>query len=698
MVGVDDGRDAGPARTRPELSIRLFGAFEARQADGAPVAGLGRRSVALLACLAAPQAPWSRDDLAALLWPGRSLRQRRGSLRQELLRLRRALGWPAPAAAASAEFPFGLPIDAGIDVVAFRQTLADPGRGTAAVALYRGDLLQDVRCEPDDPFGDWLMRERAALRQAALDLMLGLLRAGDGSAALARRVLALDPASEEVHRILMRHHAERGDLPRVLEQYRDCAEALRSRHGTDPMPETRALLDAATVALGARPPLPAAAPAGGVTLDWIRRAPDLAPLPQAPGAMALPPVADRPSIAVLPFADLSHDPLARDVLAEGLTEEITNALARLPGFFVVARQSAMAYRGLPVDARRIAAELGVRYLVEGSVEQDGRRMQANLRLIEGRTGQHLWAETGGGPMDDLMAVRDRVVHRLASRLQPRLLQEEIARAVRQPPRDLDAWTWLQRANAVLLRGRHAEALDRVMEPLSRALERDPHYAMALALLSAVHAWRAVSQSVPDPPAEKRLARARAEEALALDPENPFVLVHCAESAIYCAADIDAALRLLELAVARDPNDANGRAMLAHVRRSAGEDPRGSLDLLDEAVRLSPRDPRAFLWHHYANWCHFRLGDLPAMEGACRRSIGLYGRYPLSWIALTSALGLQGRESEARAAATVLRQMRPSFSPDGFYETARHFYGRRFPGQVETEYQALRGALLRAFDA
>ncbi|WP_431271150.1 tetratricopeptide repeat protein [Dankookia sp. P2] len=176
-----------------------------------------------------------------------------------------------------------------------------------------------------------------------------------------------------------------------------------------------------------------------------------------------------------------------------------------------------------------------------------------------------------------------------------------------------------------------------------------------------------------------------------------MLAHCAETAIYSAADIDAALRMLEVAVERDPNDANGLATLAHVRRSAGEDPMGSLALIEGAARLSPRDPRSFLWHHYANWCHFRLGAYDGMEAACRRSIELYGRYPLSWIALTSALGLQDRLEEAREAAAVLRRMRPSFSPDGFYETARGFYGRRFDGQIDSEYRNLRSALRRAWD-
>ncbi|WP_431271149.1 BTAD domain-containing putative transcriptional regulator [Dankookia sp. P2] len=490
--------------------IRMLGTFDARLAEGTPVAGLGRRTIALLACLSASDESWTRDDLAELLWSGRSLDQRRASLRQELLRLRRALGWRAGDDAA----PQGrvrLPEKAvEIDVVAFRRAILVPDGASAAIAAYRGPLLQGFRLEPRDPFAAWLARQRAVLHAAAMDVMLGVLRSGAGSAELARRILSLDDACEEAHRFLIRRHAEQGDMGQALAQFRACAEALRTGRGAEPSAETCALLDDVTISLGAKPPPcpPTAVRPPGAAVDWIRRAPDRAPMPATPDAQPLPVVEDRPSVAVLPFAALSHDLLAGSTLADGMTEEVTNALARMPGFFVTARQSALAYRGVALDARRIASDLGVRYLVEGSVEQDGRRMRADLRLIEGRTGLHLWADSEDGPLGEVMAVRDAVVHRLASRLQPRLMMEEIARAVRRPPRDMDAWTWLQRANAVLLRGRHREALDQVMEPLRRALEADPHYAMANALLSAVHTWRAVSQLFPDPPGEKRLARAR----------------------------------------------------------------------------------------------------------------------------------------------------------------------------------------------
>jgi hypothetical protein len=155
--------------------------------------------------------------------------------------------------------------------------------------------------------------------------------------------------------------------------------------------------------------------------------------------------------------------------------------------------------------------------------------------------------------------------------------------------------------------------------------------------------------------------------------------------------------MLELAVQRDPNDANGQAVLGHVRRLSGDDPAGSLVLIDQALRLSPRDPRTFSWHHFANWCHFRLGDLAAMEAACRRSIDLWGQYPMSWIGLTSALAMQDRIAEGRESGVVLRRLWPGFSPEGFYEIARHFYGPRFRHEVEEEYSALRSALRRVWE-
>lgn len=181
----------------------------------------------------------------------------------------------------------------------------------------------------------------------------------------------------------------------------------------------------------------------------------------------------------------------------------------------------------------------------------------------------------------------------------------------------------------------------------------------------------------------------------IEPDNPFVLVNCAEAAIYSAADIDRALALLEAAINRNPNDPQVFALLGHTRRFAGDDARTSLALIEQAMRLIPRDTRSFSWLHYASWCHWKLDEFSEMELASRRSIELYSGYSHSWIALTCALGLQDRIAEARESAQVLRELQPGFQPSNFYTVARHFYGRRFSGDVAANYRRLDEVLTQA---
>jgi len=215
--------------------------------------------------------------------------------------------------------------------------------------------------------------------------------------------------------------------------------------------------------------------------------------------------------------------------------------------------------------------------------------------------------------------------------------------------------------------------------------------MAHALLAAVHTWRVLSMAYPDRDDDQRRACEHAEEATRIEPQNPFVLRHCAETALY-AGDIDGALAGLERAMTRGWREPHGLALLAHVRRYAGQDPQGCVALIAEAQRISPRDPRTYQWHHFANWCHFKLGRLDTMEAECRNSIALYSNHAWSWLALVCALGLQRRTKEARNAAAGLLEILPGFTPVSFFETAKRLYGSRFPGQVEAEYVELRDVL------
>ena len=668
-------------------SLRLLGPFEARSAAGTPIRAPGLRSQALLALLALKPEGWSREELAALLWHGRAAEQARGSLRQEVLRIRSRFG-PILSDAAGV---LRLDVDrCDVDVMRFRAAAADPARVWQAVGLYRGDLLGTLAVNGNIPLNEQFRQSRAELRQMAVVALRSILGSTEASESVARRLLDMEPHSDEAHGWLIRRQLECGDVAQALASFGVYLQRKQAC-GASPSAEIAGLVEGGVRDRAAAPAVVRGTDEVASAQRWIAAVRARAVAPLRPEAQHRTVIADRPSIAVLPVSDLSPDG-AGAVLASGLTEELTSALARIPGFFVTGRQSALAYRDVTVDARDIAAELGVRYLLESSVELAGRRLRVNARLLDGGTGFHLWADSQDRVREDLFAVRDEAVMAIAARLEPRLLHHEMTRALRQPAGDLDAWGWLQRAQAGLLLSRSHRALAEAIGPLERALESDGRYAMAHALLSAVYTWRYLSHAFPDRDAERVLARKHADRALLLEPDNPFVLSHCIETGIYIVGDLDRARDMLERAVALNPNDSNGLALLGHTRRMLGDEPRTSLALIEQAARLSPRDPRSFVWHHYASWCHWKLHDLDAMERESRRSIELYSDYPNSWIGLVSALGLQGRTAEARESGRVLRTINPSFEAARFYEISRQVYGARFRGPTMAGYRQLRSVL------
>lgn len=674
------------------LDVRLLGPFQARRPDGVVIKPPGRRSLALLTCLAVKESCWNRNEMATLLWPGRDPAQARASLRQELLRLREAFG---PVLQAAASVPGTIPpldhSQVAVDIWRFREAAADRTRILEAIAIYRGELVQDFNWPEHAPLTAWLTRRRAELRTLIIDCLRDLLRSNRGSEQLARRLAELAPDCEEACLWLLHYYADIGSPSRATECYQAHATALKAV-GREPSGALQTLL-AQSLARRRSPSKQATKP----TADWIRAVRSKPKRIARPDAASLPMVSERPSLVVLPFADISGGSPGT-TLADGITEEVTSALALMPGFFVCARHSAMAYKSTAADVRSIAAELGVRYAVEGSVVQRNGGIRINARLIDCTTGLHVWADRQDARARDILDVRDELVQAMAARLQPSLINSEIRLALQRRTDQLDAWGWLQRALGALLHlDDRYQSLTRALDALQHAIERDPAYAMAHALLSAVYTWRTLTYAFPDPDGDRKLARQHSDKALRIEPENPFVLVHCAETAIYSSARIDDARAMLEAAVNRNPNDAHCLALLGNTRRFAGDDARTSLALIDQAIRLSPRDPRSFSWLHYGSWCHWKLGELEDMEDMSRRSVELYPGYPHSWIALTCALGLQNKDEAAREAGRTLRSLHPRFGAASFYQTAERFYGRRFPGRISAEYAELCAVLSRATD-
>jgi TolB-like protein/DNA-binding SARP family transcriptional activator len=676
------------------ITINLLGPFEALGARGERLAVRSRRSRALLACLAMETGDsWTRPRLATLLWDNRSEQQGRSSLRQELVQLRKDLGVTAPDDWGHDPFVC-LPKRILTDVGLLRSALST-GDALRAASVWRAELLQETALT-EGPFADWLALSRSRLREAAIECFVKALRAiedGDDPLrleAVALKLVTLDPGNEEAHRCLMRSSASRHDLVEVIERYRRYVATLDRGDG-DPSPAMKQLLEQ-TIAAASR--TIEASPSGAST-RWISEINRQHYTAAAPQPSRLLPIETATTLAVIPFVDLSPGAVSKVALADGLTEEITTAMARLPGVFVTARQSCMVYKNAMVDARTIASDLGVRYLVEGGIEVRGRSVRVNARLIDGRSGLHIWADNYEEQLGEFFAVRNRIVLAVASQLQPALMVADLDRALDAGPNNLDAWTRLQRANAHVLFNRSAQSLFNAITELKQALAIDPDYAMAQSLLAAVYTWRATWSASTRIAGERALALQYAALARKTDPRNSFVLINCADAAIYCAGNIDLALELLNEAVERSPHDPQGLAMLANANRVAGADPAVSLRMIGRAIRISPRDPRSHRWFHYAGWCHWKLGEFGKMEAAARSAIELYSDAPAQWIELTCALGLQGKTAEAKAAAKALMKLSPAFTPDRFFEIARQFYGTRFAGPVKADYKALCSTLQRA---
>jgi adenylate cyclase len=296
------------------------------------------------------------------------------------------------------------------------------------------------------------------------------------------------------------------------------------------------------------------------------------------------PLPDKPSIAVLPFANLSGDP-EQEYFADGMVEEIITALSRIRWLFVIARNSSFTYKGQAVDVKRVGRELGVHYVLEGSVRKAGGRVRITAQLIDASTGGHLWADRFDGSLEDVFDLQDKVGTSVAGVIEPALQAAETGRSAHRPTNDLTAYDLYLRGYAMILSSTQqaAEAL-RLME---QAIERDPHYGPALAG-AAVCCYRFCHDgSTKNPDADARKGANFARRALQEAGDDPGILANGAVALAYFGADIDATMALVEHALTLNPSFARGWYISGVLRAWAGE-PDLAIERYETALRLSPR--------------------------------------------------------------------------------------------------------------
>jgi len=323
---------------------------------------------------------------------------------------------------------------------------------------------------------------------------------------------------------------------------------------------------------------------------------------------------DKPSIAVLPFDNMSGDP-EQEFFADGIVEAITATLSRIRSFFVIARNSAFRYKGRAVDVLQVGKELGVRYVLEGSVQKAGGRLRITVQLIDATSGAHVWADRVDGAHEDMFDLQDRITERVAGALQPSIRLAEIERARRKRPQDLGAYDYTMRAmpNVWAL---EKDASAKALALLDQALAIDPDYPLALSLAGWCYAQRSVYNWTDDLDSAHRNALKHAEKAAELGGDDPLILAVL--GAVHCFLRNNGTARvMLERAVMLDPNAAWAWSRLGWVENYSDR-PDPAIAHFERALRLSPLDPMNF--NNYVG-----MGSASEVAGRYEVAVAFYRR-------------------------------------------------------------------------
>lgn len=392
--------------------------------------------------------------------------------------------------------------------------------------------------------------------------------------------------------------------------------------------------------------------------------------PPAKPTLALP---DKPSIAVLPFTNMSSDP-EQEFLADGITEDIITALSKFRWFFVTARNSTFTYKGQAIDIKRVGEEMGVRYVLEGSLRQGGGRVRVSAQLIEAASGNHIWAERYDRQIEDIFDLQDEITMTIAAAVEPELAAQERDRAIHKPTRDLQAWDLFQRGIAKLWQMERKE-IEEGEVYLRQALSADPGFGRPHGYLAYCHLTDVLCGWSEDEQTVLRRGIAEAKAALAVDQRDAFA--HFALGRLYTlGGDHTAAAQEIREALRINPNFAHGYLGLASIHYWLGEG-QAVLENADKAIRLSPNDPLMWLFILYRGHGYEFTGEIDrAIE--CFELSSRFARVGHWAFSKLAAIYYEvGRKEEAAAAFEQARLIEPNLSLDGQRKALRFIKHDKF---------------------
>ena len=545
-----------------------------------------------------------------------------------------------------------------IDVVGYSRLMGIDENGTLAnLARFRAELIDPLIAEYGGrivkSMGDGLLLEYPSVVQAVRGMLVLQERLAQRNEALPEAQCLLFRVGINLGNIIIQGEDILGDGVNIAARLEALAEPGGICVAGRVHDDIRDRLDTQFEDLGPQELKNIARPVP--VWCWPPRTGGSAQAAQAPVSAV--PVSEKPSIAVLPFGNLSQD-AEQDFFADGISEDIITGLSRIHWFLVIARNSSFAFRGKDIDPREIARELGVRYLVEGSVRKAGNRVRLSAQLVDGNTGNNLWAARYDRDLDDIFEVQDELTQTIVGAVEPELSKAEQARAKLRKPESLDVWEIYQRGMSSL-HDLNQSSLIEAEAAFKSATERDPAFAPAFTGLAEVRYYNVVLGLADDPDAARTQAYEFARQALALDRDDPGA--RCAlDRAHMVNRNFAAAIVEFKAALETNPSSALAHYGLGAARIFSGN-AGDSLPNLELAIRLSPQDANMGSFLVRAAQAHLYLGDYPAAVDWARRALSQPNFQWSRQMVLSSALAHQGLVEEAGAVLAELLERIPNFS-------------------------------------
>lgn len=367
-------------------------------------------------------------------------------------------------------------------------------------------------------------------------------------------------------------------------------------------------------------------------------------------------VPDKPSITVLPFQNLSGAP-EQEYFADGVVEDIIAALSRIRWLFVIARNSSFTYKGRTVDVKDVGQELGVRYVLEGSVRKSGNKVRITGQLIDATTGTHIWAERFEGMLDDIFELQDQIAESVVGAIAPQLERAEIERAKRKPTESLDAYDYYLRGTAKVHNGTR-DAIEEALPLFYKAIELDPEFASAYGMAAWCHFWRKVNGWMTDRTREIAEGARLARLAVEVGRDDAVALTRGGHALAHLAGDLDTGIALIDRARLLNPNLAPAWYLGGILRALRGETD-SAIENLTHAVRLSPLDPEMFRMQVGMALAHFFAGRFDSASAWAEKALGNLPSLLVAVALVAASHALSGRMDKAKQAMQRLHELDPA---------------------------------------